>query len=156
VTEENTVKAGIATIHIQTGLLMQAAHIIPCNEIGGILSYETAFARLDDYVSRLSLYVSPKGQCVMHFSGFSWLAGLFPLVWALHRRLYGLAGLILVYTIANNGVMELLGMNFQIFLLVLQFVIFGLFANRFHRLLLERRGWLLTEEEPLRSGDPKS
>jgi len=91
----------------------------------------------------------------MHFSGFSWLAALVPLVWALHRRLYGLAVLILVYTIANNRVMDLLGMNFQIFLLVLQFIFFGLFANRVHRFLLERQGWLRTEEEPLRSGNPE-
>jgi hypothetical protein len=143
-------------MRIQTGLPMQAAPIIRYTEIGGIFSYEEAFERLADQVSRLSLYVSPKGQCVMHFSGFSWLAALVPLVWALHRRLYGLAALILVYTMANNGLMELLGVNFQIFMLVLQFVVFGLFANRFHRFLLERRGWLRTEEESPRFGDPKS
>jgi len=87
----------------------------------------------------------------MHFSGFSWLAALFPLIWALHRRLYGIAALILIYTIANNYFIGQLGPSFQIALLVIQFPVFGLFANRFHQVLLERRGWLRTEEEPLRT-----
>lgn len=99
-------------------------------------------------MSRLSLYVSPRGQCVMHISGFSWLAGLFPLIWALHRRLYKIAALILVYSIALDFFVGQLNTWLPLFLWVLQFIVFGLSANRFHQVLLERRGWLRTEEEP--------
>lgn len=84
----------------------------------------------------------------MHYSGFSWLAGIFPLIWALHRRLYGIAAFLLFYSIAINFFAGQLSTNFQVSLWVLQFFIFGQFANRFHQVLLDRRGWLRTEEEP--------
>lgn len=89
----------------------------------------------------------------MHYSGFSWLAGIALIVWALQRRLYMVTALGLVYGIAFNVLIAQLNNNLQIVLIGTQFVIFGSFANRLHRMLLERNGWLRTEEEPLLSGE---
>ena len=98
-------------------------------------------------MSRLSLYVNDRGKCVMHYSGFSWLAGIALFVWALHRRLYLVAAIALVYGIVYTAYSAQLSTNAQSVLWLVQFILFGTLANRVHRLLLERRGWLLTEQE---------
>jgi hypothetical protein len=83
----------------------------------------------------------------MHYSGFSWLAGFAFLVWALHRRLYLLAGIALVYSIVYTALAAQLSSEVQTALWLAQFILLGSFANRIHRMLLERRGWVLTEQE---------
>ena len=98
-------------------------------------------------MSRLSLYVNEEGKCVMHYSGFSWLAGFAFLVWALHRRLYLVAGLALVYSMIYTVLAAQFSSTVQTGLWLVQFVLVGSFANRIHRMLLERRGWVLTEQE---------
>ena len=107
-------------------------------------------------MSQLSLYVSERGQCTMHYSGFSWLAGIAPFVWALHRRLYLVAAIALVYGIVYAIFSARLSANTQTILWLVQFVLFGALANRVHRLLLERRGWLLTEQERATPAGKKS
>jgi hypothetical protein len=97
--------------------------------------------------SQLSLYVDESGRCVTHYSGFSWLAGIALVVWALQRRLYVIAVFALIYGIAYNVLAVQLDALVQVFLYVVQFFVLGAVANRLHLLLLEKQGWIRTEEE---------
>jgi lipoprotein signal peptidase len=107
-------------------------------------------------MSQLALYVNERGKCVMHYSGFSWLAGIALVVWALQRRLYLVAAIALVYGVAWNVFIIQLSQSMQVILWALQFVVVGALANRLHRILLERRGWLRTEEELPAKGNTDS
>ena len=98
-------------------------------------------------MSQLSLYSNDRGRCVIHYEGFSWLAGIMPLIWALQRRLYLVAAFCLVYSIGYSALIPQLGDSLKIGLYVAQIVIFGSLANRIHLALLERSGWIRTEEE---------
>lgn len=104
-------------------------------------------------LSRLSLYVSKSGRSVLHYSGFSFLAAIFPVVWALHRRLYGIAALALVYAIALGVLIGGWPPAVQALVIVAQVVLFGFTANRLHAFLLERRGWVLTASELPQAGE---
>ncbi len=81
----------------------------------------------------------------MHVSGFSWWAAFALPVWALHRRLYGLA---LLASLAGAASNTLATSGVQYLLAVTQFVACGTLANRVHRYFLERRGWRVTAEAP--------
>jgi len=107
-------------------------------------------------MSQLSLYVNDRGRCVMHYSGFSWLAGIALAVWALQRRLYLVAGIALVYGIVYNVFIIQFNGTVQVLAWVIQFAVIGALANRLHRVLLERQGWLLTEQERATPGDKAS
>lgn len=98
-------------------------------------------------MSRLSLYVSEDGRTVLHYSGFSFMAGILPTVWALQRRLYGIAALTLVYGFAINPLIEGLTLGMQAAAFSVQMAVAGGLANRLHAWLLERRGWILTAKE---------
>jgi len=97
-------------------------------------------------MGRQRIYMNERGDCVINDSGFSWFAALLVPIWALQRRLYLLA---LVMILAGGAI------NFfplttvaQIVLVVVQILLYGSLANRVHRWLLERRGWRVTAEEP--------
>jgi hypothetical protein len=106
-------------------------------------------------MSQLSLYVSDDGRAVLHYSGFSFLAGMVPVVWALHRRLYSIAALTLVYGIAYNYLVGGMSLGVQSAAYGLQVLVVGGLANRLHAYLLERRGWILTARElPHSDNDP--
>lgn len=98
-------------------------------------------------MSRIRLYVSDKGRCVLHTSGFSWLAGFLPAIWAFRRRLFGVAILSLVYSIVLNLLILPLGAGVQMLVVAAQVAVFGALANRLHAAVLERRGWRVTAEE---------
>jgi hypothetical protein len=97
--------------------------------------------------SQLSLYVNDRGKCVIHYSGFSWLAGFALALWALQRRLYLVAVASQIYSIAYTALVVQLSANTLIILFLVQFAVLGTFANRIHRMLLRRGGWTRTEEE---------
>lgn len=96
-------------------------------------------------MGRERLYVNDRGDCVMHVTGFSWLAAFALPLWALHRRLYILA--VLMFVVINLVNLSA-RVDLQLALFLVQFLICGSQANRAHRLLLERRGWRVTAEEP--------
>lgn len=98
-------------------------------------------------MSRLSLYANDRGQCVMHYSGFSILAGIALFIWALHRRLYLFSVIALALEIIYGALVVQLSDNVQLVLFAVQFVVLGSVANRIHLYLLNRRGWLLTDQE---------
>jgi hypothetical protein len=81
----------------------------------------------------------------MHVSGFSWWAAVALPLWALHRRLYGLALLVSLTGVASA---MLAPPGIQSLLAIAQFVACGALANRVHRFFLERRGWRVTAEAP--------
>ena len=99
-------------------------------------------------MGRLRLYVDERGRSAMHQSGFSWLAGIALVLWALRKRLYILAALSLVYGVGYNLVVAQLSPGLQLAALAIQFSLIGALANPLHRWILERRGWQLTAEEP--------
>ena len=103
---------------------------------------------------RIRLYVNDEGRCVLHTSGFSWLAGLLPAIWAFQRGLFGVAVLSLVYSAVLNGLILSYGLGTQGLVVAAQVGLLGSFANRLHRAVLERRGWRLTAEESPGPGAP--
>ena len=98
-------------------------------------------------MARQRLYVNDRGDCVINASGFSWFAAIASPVWALHRRLYLLALIVVVAGVISNFVDQIT----QLVMCVAQFVLFGSLGNRIHRWLLEHRGWRVTAEEPAQS-----
>jgi hypothetical protein len=97
-------------------------------------------------MGRQRIYMNDRGDCVISGSGFSWFAAFLSPIWALHRRLYLLAVVLMV----AGGAMNFLPLTTtaQIVVIVAQLLICGSLANRVHRWLLERRGWRVTAEEP--------
>ena len=70
----------------------------------------------------------------------------------MHRRLYGVAALTLVYGIAYNYLVGGLSLGVQSAIYGMQLLVVGGLANRLHAYMLERRGWILTARE-LPDGD---
>ena len=100
-------------------------------------------------MGRLRLYTDERGRCAMHQSGFSWLAAVSLLLWALMRRLYLVAAVSVVLGVGLSLVatwFEVGGAG-QLALNVLVFAGSGALANPVHRMLLERSGWRVTAEE---------
>jgi len=102
-------------------------------------------------MSRLRLYSDQHGACAVHENGFSWLAALSPPIWALQQHLYGLALGSLVELTAVGALLALSPLPFvwQGVLYVLHQAALGFLASPLQRWLLERRGWIVTAEEPL-------
>lgn len=98
-------------------------------------------------MSRLSLYANEKGKCVTHYDGFSWFAGLLPVIWALQRRNLVLIVASLVYGVGVNVIVAQFGTYAFFAIFLVQFAALGALGNRIHRALLERGGWLRCEEE---------
>ena len=95
-------------------------------------------------MARQRLYVNGRGDCVISDAGFSWFAAIASPIWALHRRLYLLAAIVVVAGFIGN----VAGPIVQWTLVAAQIVLFGSQGNRVHRWFLERRGWRVTAEEP--------
>ena len=83
------------------------------------------------------------------------MAGVLPAFWALQRRLYGVAGLCVLYAIGFNILIAPFSSWLQLTLYVAQVALIGSLANRLHGALLVRRGWQLTAEESTGFTDPK-
>ena len=98
-------------------------------------------------MKRLRLYVDERGRLAMNHAGFSWLAAISLPIWALQRQLYLLAIVAFALSAAIN---HWLGETVGAIAFVVQFIAFGAGANRLHRWWLERRGWRVTAEEPVR------
>ena len=101
-------------------------------------------------MSRLRLSSDQHGACAVHENGFTWLAALSPPIWALRQHLYGLALASLVEVTAVGAVLAIspLPFGWQCVLYVLHEAALGFLASPLQRWLLERRGWVVTAEEP--------
>lgn len=107
-------------------------------------------------MSRLSLYINPRGASTLHRSGFSWLAAVAWPLWALHRRLWWvlLASFPLtlsLHSFANWAIGLVPGETAQGLLalgwLIGGSLLSGRWANTLHRTLLERAGYRMTATE---------
>ena len=107
-------------------------------------------------MTRLSIYIRPNGESVLHRTGFSWLATLAWPLWALHRRLWWLLLLSLPLTFALhsavNRAIEFVPGDMAQGLLALLWLVgwsvaAGFWANALHRRLLERAGFRMTATE---------
>ena len=107
-------------------------------------------------MSRLSLYINPRGESVLHRTGFSWLAAVAWPLWALHRRLWWLLLLSLpltaaLHTVVNESIELVQGDTAQGVLALLWLLGWslasGLWANALHRRLLEKGGYRMTATE---------
>ena len=100
----------------------------------------------------LRIYMHSSGDCVLHRGGFSWIAAVALPVWALTRRLYRTAAMTFLLVLIVNMVMPRLfalvpGAALRGFLAVAYLFAYwlvpGLTANRWHRRVLERRGYFV-------------
>ena len=107
-------------------------------------------------MSRLSLYINPRGESVLHRTGFSWLAAVAWPLWALHRRLWWVLLLSLpltaaLHTVVNESIGLLQGDTARGVLALLWLVGWSLaagrWANALHRRLLEKGGYRMTATE---------
>ncbi len=107
-------------------------------------------------MTRLSIYIRPSGESVLHRTGFSWLAVLAWPLWALHRRLWWVFLASFPLTTAAHGIANLAigavpGENAQgalaLFWLIGWSLAAGRWANGLHRRLLERAGYRMTATE---------
>jgi hypothetical protein len=107
-------------------------------------------------MSRLSLYINPRGASVLHRTGFSWLAVLAWPLWALHRRLWWVLLLSFPLATAAHAIANLVigwvpGEDAQGMLALVWLIGWSLaagrWANALHRRLLERAGYRMTATE---------
>jgi hypothetical protein len=103
-----------------------------------------------------SIYTDTRGEAILHRAGFSWLAAVALPVWALFRRLYktslvfALFGPFLQGAVAS-GIASIAAPPARGFLLLAWLIVWGFlwghYANRWHRYVLEREGCKLTATE---------
>lgn len=104
----------------------------------------------------LTLFINARGRTRLHWSGFSWLAFISLPLWALRRRLWGLSLLLLALTWLLHSLVDFLlsqlpagdlqaGLGLAWLLAESWYA--GRHANRWHRLLLERRGYVAAATE---------
>jgi Protein of unknown function (DUF2628) len=94
---------------------------------------------------RIYLHHPSRDETVAVSIGFSWPALLLGFIWALMKRLWGVAGLMLAVDLAL-GLIGLAGITADLISLVLSivFAIYcGLSANDWHRRALERKGYVV-------------
>ena len=104
----------------------------------------------------LSIYMNSAGKVALHYTGFSWLAALSLPLWALHRHLYTTAMILVPLTLIINSLVlwfidllpneifaAILGLTF----LCMEAFVAGRYANHWHRVVLRRRGYIMTSTE---------
>lgn len=111
-------------------------------------------------MAQLRIYMHASGDCVLHQSGFSWLAAFALPFWALSKRLYRTALVTFVVMLAASQVVPPLLARVESepasTLLALAYTLAywmvpGFLATRWHRHVLERRGYFVTAREATRA-----
>ena len=99
---------------------------------------------------RYSIYADRSGRLALHCSGFSWLAALFPLLWAVPRRLWlaclgWLAAKVLFLAVLFHVpvVGQAAALGIYLAAILLESWAVGRLANPFHRWWLHRHGYVL-------------
>lgn len=114
-------------------------------------------------MAQLRIYMHASGDCVLHRSGFSWLAALVLPIWALSKRLYRTALIALVVSAAASQLVarmlalieaEMLSGWFALAYVCVYWMVPGFLATHWHRHVLERSGYFVAadEETAARSG----
>ena len=99
-------------------------------------------------MAKLAIYMNDAGDSVLHRTGFSWVAPVFPPVWALQHRLYKTCVAILVIYTALSPTFVLMPMGIRVAWFLIWGLAAGFGANRYHRVVLERSGYFMTSAEP--------
>jgi hypothetical protein len=99
-------------------------------------------------MAKLAIYMNDSGDSVLHRTGFSWVAPIFPYIWALQHRLYKTcaATFVIVTFLPATYVLMPMGVPIGLFLVLALTAGFG--ANLYHRVVLERSGYFMTSAEP--------
>jgi hypothetical protein len=85
---------------------------------------------------------------VLHRTGFSWVAPIFPYIWALQHRLYKTCVATFVINTLLSPTYVLMPMVIRIGLFLVWGLAAGFGANLYHRVVLERSGYFMTSAEP--------
>jgi hypothetical protein len=109
-------------------------------------------------MAKLAIYMNEAGNSVLHRTGFSWVAAMFPPLWALQHRLYKTCVATLVIYILLILMIGPVPKDLSpagpwiawIPWFLIQVLGVGFGANPYHRLLLERSGYFMTSAEPRR------
>ena len=123
------------------------------------MTYSRGASMADRYYS---IYADRSGRLALHRSGFSWIAALYPPLWAVPRRLWlACLGWLAISLSAKALLLVLL---FHLPLLgagaggiylgavLIERCVLGRFANSFHRWWLQRRGYVLIAAAPSAQG----
>ena len=112
-------------------------------------------------MARLRIYMHDSGDCVLHRSGFSWLAAFALPVWAFSKGLYRTALLALVAVVTASQLTPLLldriasetlsGLIALAYVLA-YWMVPGFYATRWHRRVLERSGYFVSADEEISTG----
>ena len=109
-----------------------------------------------------SIYADRSGRLALHCSGFSWIAALYPPLWALPRRLWLACLGWLAISLSTKAL--LLALLFHLPLtgadvagiylgaVLIECWVLGRFANSFHRWWLQRHGYVLIAATPPAQG----
>ncbi len=103
-------------------------------------------------MGQLSIYADDRGRTALHETGFSWIAGLAPLVWAVIHRRWATAVLVGPLGVAvqwwGNALTESGAGGLSFAVALLQLVLLGNLAAWWHRLCLRRAGYRLVAAAP--------
>jgi len=103
---------------------------------------------------RYSIYADRSGHLVLHCTGFSWIAAIFPPMWAVPRRLWlpclgwlavSLGAKALLLTLLSYlPILRAAGVvGIYLGVVLVEYWALGRFANPFHRWWLQRNGYFL-------------
>jgi hypothetical protein len=106
-------------------------------------------------MAKLAIYMNEAGKSVVHHTGFSWVAAIFPYIWAFQHRLYKTcvatfainALLAVMFTLVPDGAPRA---GATIGCWVLQLIGAGFGASLYYRVMLEHSGYFMTSAEPSR------
>lgn len=107
-------------------------------------------------MAQLRIYMHASGDCVLHRSGFSWLAALVLPIWALSKRMYRTALIAFVVSLASSQLVarllpliesETVSGWFALLYVCVYWMVPGFLATRWHRHVLERSGYFVTADE---------
>ena len=107
-------------------------------------------------MAQLRIYMHPSGDCVLHRSGFSWLAAFALPIWAVSKRLYRTALVALVFVVLATQLAPRLISQIPsdiartivaVAYMFLYWMVPGFGATRWHRHVLERRGYFVSASE---------
>ena len=107
-------------------------------------------------MAQLRIYLHPSGDCVLHRSGFSWLAAFALPLWALSKRLYRTALVAFVVVLVVIQLVprllariepESLRDSVALVYTLLYWIVPGFSATRWHRRVLERSGYVVCASE---------
>jgi hypothetical protein len=106
-------------------------------------------------MAKLAIYMNEAGDSLLHRTGFSWVAAIFPPIWALQHRPYKTCFATFAVGIFVSHASTLMPNGAPWIGLKIAWILFQVFgagfgANPYHRIVLKRSGYFMTSAEPSR------